>query len=119
MCPCSSWRQPRFPYTSPRAGSATSSPSGVTRFCSAISSGITHEMSADAAAKLESTREALALGDLKRTHDEAWARRGGGGADGRRGNAPRADEIAVAVEGQMSGRDRDEAKRLRLYIMYC
>ena len=29
-------RQPRFPYTSPRAGSATSSPSGVTRFCNAI-----------------------------------------------------------------------------------
>src|SRR5262245_33090706 len=32
MRPCSSWRQPRFPYTSPRAGSAISSPRGVTRF---------------------------------------------------------------------------------------
>ena len=31
ISPRSSWRQPRFPYTSPRAGSATISPSGVTR----------------------------------------------------------------------------------------
>ena len=32
-----SWRQPRIPKTSPRAGSATSSPSGVIRFCNGIS----------------------------------------------------------------------------------
>src|SRR5262249_18593279 len=32
----SSWRHPRFPYTSPRAGSETSSESGVTRLRSGI-----------------------------------------------------------------------------------
>src|SRR5689334_24355886 len=31
MRPASSCRQPRLPYTSPRAGSAISSPNGVTR----------------------------------------------------------------------------------------
>ena len=34
--PVASWRQPRFPYTSPRAGSETSSLNGVTRFCNGI-----------------------------------------------------------------------------------
>ena len=34
--PCSSCRQPRLPYTSPRSGVAISSPSGVTRFCGGI-----------------------------------------------------------------------------------
>src|SRR5687767_9484976 len=36
MRPSSSWRQPRFPYTSPRAGSAITSPNGVTRFGSGM-----------------------------------------------------------------------------------
>src|SRR4051812_4027908 len=36
MRPASSCRQPRLPYTSPRAGSAISSPNGVTRFCRGI-----------------------------------------------------------------------------------
>src|SRR5919198_3477333 len=36
MRPPSSCRQPRLPYTSPRAGWAISSPNGVTRFCSGM-----------------------------------------------------------------------------------
>src|SRR2546430_13572508 len=38
MRPVSSCRQPRLPYTSPRAGSAMSSPRGVTRFRRVIAS---------------------------------------------------------------------------------
>src|SRR4051812_44126605 len=34
MRPSASWRTPRLPERSPRSGTATSSPSGVTRFCS-------------------------------------------------------------------------------------
>src|SRR3954447_21668035 len=37
MRPSASWRTPRFPYRSPRAGTATSSPRGVTRFCTGTS----------------------------------------------------------------------------------
>jgi len=40
MLPDASWRQPRFPYTRPRPGSATNSPSGVTRFRNGIATNL-------------------------------------------------------------------------------
>lgn len=76
-------------------------------------------MSSDAAAKLESAREALALGDLKRTRDEAWGAAAEAARTGDEATLHSLIEIADAVERQLSGRARDEAERLRLYITYC
>lgn len=76
-------------------------------------------MFASADRRLAASQEALRRGDLKRVSREAWAAAATAASIGDEEVLQALQSVALGLEEQTRGREREEAGRLRLYLFNC